>query len=208
MIHREFLTVLVYLAPPAVLAVALVPVSAYAVVPAVAAVGLFFRNPKRHAPAGPGSIVSPADGRLVDGPEPSPRERPESDPRSSISIFLSILDVHVIRAPVSGTVVQRTYKPGSFRHAASTAAGEANERNELVLRRHDGTELVLVLYAGLVARRIACYVAPGDRVDVGQEIGFIRFGSRVELRFRQPVPWSVSRGSRVLGGATVLGTVE
>ena len=121
-----------------------------------------------------------------------------------ISVFLSVFDVHVQRAPANGVIERIAYRPGKFLSADLDKASEDNERNSLLLRTEDGHELVVVQIAGLVARRIVCQVAEGDKVSAGQTYGLIRFGSRVDLYLPPGSRVLVNRGQRTIGGETVL----
>ncbi|MCX7946151.1 MAG: phosphatidylserine decarboxylase [Hydrogenophilus sp.] len=162
----------------------------------------FFRDPPRAIPSEPNLLLSPADGRII-------AIEPALDPwrRTSalkISIFMNIFNVHVNRSPIAGHVVARYYHPGTFLNATLDKASHHNERNVLLLRTESGHELTMVQIAGLIARRILCYVQPGHRVSPGQRIGFIRFGSRVDLYLPPTLPLAVSLGQKVFGGVTIL----
>jgi phosphatidylserine decarboxylase len=159
----------------------------------------FFRDPTRVPPADEKLVVSPADGKVVDvGPSPE-------DPRSTqVGIFLSILDVHINRAPLTGTVERIRYTPGSFFAAYREEARKANERNELALA--DGDYRVTVRQiAGVVARRIVCDAKENDRLMRGQRFGLIQFGSRTEIVLPHGTEVRVRRGDRVRGGETAIG---
>ena len=156
--------------------------------------GFFFRNPDRIIPLGEGQIVSPADGRIVDVREV------ESGTR--LSIFLSIFDVHISRAPISGSIVAQTYHPGKFHLAFDDRASIENERMDWVLEG----EVVLrfSLIAGLIARRIVAWKKPGEKVARGDRIGLIKFGSRVDITLPKNSRLVVKSGERVRGGETVI----
>ena len=139
----------------------------------------FFRDPPRPIPAQSNAVLAPADGRIV-------RVEKTRDPYLErdalvISIFMNVFNVHSNRIPVDGSVVERWYHKGSFLNAALDKASLENERNALLLRTASGVDITLVQVAGLIARRILCYVQKGDQVTRGQRYGFIRFGSRVDL---------------------------
>ena len=159
----------------------------------------FFRDPERSAPAGD-VAVAPADGRVV-----HLRERPEGGSR--ISIFLNIFNVHVNRSPVSGEVKAVEYQRGDFRMAHREAASEANEQNTLRIQptNERSSEVVVRQIAGLVARRIVCYKRPGDRVEKGERIGLIKFGSRLDVLLGPEWDVTVAVGDSVQAGVTVLG---
>jgi phosphatidylserine decarboxylase len=139
----------------------------------------FFRDPPRDVPADPNAVLAPADGRVV-------RVGNARDPYLNrdallISVFMNVFNVHSNRSPVDADVAQTWYHPGSFVNAALDKASTDNERNALKLVTASGVEVTCVQIAGLIARRILCYVKAGDRVVRGQRYGFIRFGSRVDL---------------------------
>ncbi|RMF19262.1 MAG: phosphatidylserine decarboxylase, partial [Deltaproteobacteria bacterium] len=148
-------------------------------------------------------LLAPADGRVVSvaGEHPHPLA-PEA--RRRVSIFMSPLDVHVNRSPVSGVVEKRSYRPGSFGAAYKGDASEANEANALLIRADAGYRLVVVQIAGWLARRIVCDVGEGDRVERGARFGLIMFGSRVDVHLPDEVTVCVAPGQRVRAGRTVL----
>ncbi|MEW5815939.1 MAG: phosphatidylserine decarboxylase family protein [Spirochaetota bacterium] len=164
----------------------------------------FFRDPKRKPPRQPDIIVSPADGRILEIGEVF-EERFLKEPAFRISIFLSLLDVHINRSPIYGRVVFREYRKGRFQPAFTQSAVSQNESNLIGLSGHEGRALIVQI-AGKLARRIECRAAAGDVVRLGQRIGMIRFGSRVELFLpRTGVQLLVSPGDRVRGGETIIG---
>ncbi|NNM33746.1 MAG: phosphatidylserine decarboxylase family protein [Gemmatimonadetes bacterium] len=165
----------------------------------------FFRDPERTLPAGVGVVVSPADGRILSVQAVS--DEPFMDREATrITIFLSIFNVHVQRAPLSGVVGAYEYHPGGYAVAWHEKASTENERATLGIRTEHGPVVVRQI-AGLVARRIVTYPRTGDAVDRGERIGLIRFGSRVDLFI--PKDWSVevSEGDRVQGGESILAQV-
>jgi phosphatidylserine decarboxylase len=161
----------------------------------------FFRDPEREIPAVTNGVLSPADGRVL-GVEDA--VDPFVGPSTRVSIFLSPLDVHVNRAPVGGLVTDVVYTPGRFLAAYDPAAGEGNERNTVRIQG-DAARVTVVQIAGVVARRIACYVGPGDKVEAGQRLGLIRFGSRTDCYVPRGTDVRVQPGDRVTGGVTVIG---
>ncbi|GDY30235.1 phosphatidylserine decarboxylase [Gandjariella thermophila] len=166
----------------------------------------FFREPARIAPSRPGVAVAPADGtvsQVAEAVPPAELGLPAT-PMLRVSVFLSIFDVHVQRAPAEGEVRRISYRPGKFLSADLDKASEDNERNALLLRTVDGHDLVCVQIAGLVARRIVCSVGEGEKVGVGQTYGLIRFGSRVDLYLPTGSRVLVEPGQRTVGGETVL----
>jgi phosphatidylserine decarboxylase len=157
----------------------------------------FFRDPERQIPAEPGAVVSPADGHVVEIVEESLKGRPGK----RISIFLSIFDVHVNRAPVAGQVSRMDYHCGRFMAAWKEKASDANEQNVITISTPSG-EIVCKQIAGWVARRILCWTKVGDEVKRGQRIGMIRFGSRTDVWLPADAVILVQRGQHVAGGAT------
>lgn len=156
----------------------------------------FFRNPYRQIPIQLDAIVSPADGKVV-------AIQDQDDESKRISIFLSIFNVHVNRAPIGGTVTSVTYRPGKFFTANQARASVENEQNEVVIE--DGSFVVKVTQiAGAIARRIACWKASGDAVLTGERFGLIRFGSRVDLVIPGSCRIAVRLGQRVKGGRDVI----
>jgi phosphatidylserine decarboxylase len=169
-------------------------------------VAWFFREPKRVTPTRPNIAVAPADGtvsHVVDAVPPAELGL-GSEPMTRVSVFLSVFDVHVQRVPADGEIVQVSYHPGKFLSADLDKASEENERNTVWLRTVDGHDLVVVQIAGLVARRIVCEVAEGEKVAAGQTYGLIRFGSRVDLYVPRGSRVLVEAGQRTIGGETVL----
>ena len=179
------------------------------------AVLAFFRDPARVVPQDDRSILSPADGlvTLIQKVVP-PREltlddgsgtRPlTSDPMTRVSIFMSVFDVHINRAPIGGTVRRVIYIPGKFVNADLDKASDENERQHVMIERGDGVTLCFTQIAGLLARRIVPFVKPGDMIASGQRIGLIRFGSRVDVYLPQGTEPRVLLGQRVVAGETVL----
>jgi phosphatidylserine decarboxylase len=174
-------------------------------VPLVVAVGFclyFFRDPERSAPPDERLVVSPADGRVVAVVEER-EERVLGAMATRVSIFMSPLDVHVNRNPVSGTVALVRHTAGKFRAAFADKASLDNERNAVVLES-GGRRYLMVQIAGALARRIVCRVRPGDRVQRGERFGMIMFGSRVDLFLPAGVEPVVRRGDRVRAGTSVI----
>jgi phosphatidylserine decarboxylase len=162
----------------------------------------FFRDPERAVPSERTVIVSPADGRVTLVGKLSPED---SDSPTVVSIFLSPLDVHINRSPISGTVLDVTYTKGRFKPATSDSASLVNEQNALTIRGDDGVTVVCKQIAGVLARRIVCWKRPGDRLELGERFGLIKFGSRTDLVMPPKVEVLVSAGERVRGGVTVIG---
>lgn len=166
----------------------------------------FFRDPVREAPqAEPGMILAPADGKVIStGLAEDPWLNREA---YKISIFMNVFNVHSNRMPVSGRVSGSWYHPGDFVNAALDKASTSNERNALHIDSDDAGDVTCVQVAGLVARRILCYVGDGDEVRQGLRYGFIRFGSRVDLYLEPGFEPSVACGDSTVAGQTVIGTV-
>jgi phosphatidylserine decarboxylase len=171
-----------------------------------AANAAFFRHPPRVSPTRPGLVVAPADGLicLIEESVPPAELGLPATPLPRISIFLSVLDAHVQRAPIGGDVVAVEHRPGLFGSADLAAASEENERNSVVIRTPDGVEVVAVQIAGLVARRIVCNVKVGDKLTIGDTYGLIRFGSRLDTYLPAGSNILVSAGQRALAGETAL----
>jgi phosphatidylserine decarboxylase len=151
----------------------------------------FFRDPAREIPQGEGLVLCPADGRvIVVGDAPDPYR--DNAPSVKVSIFMNVFNVHSQRSPVDGTITKILYAKGLFVNAAFDKASTDNERNAMVIKLDNGVEISCVQVAGLIARRILCYVKAGDRLTRGQRYGFIRFGSRVDVY----LPRARSRRSR------------
>lgn len=162
-------------------------------------VGLFFRDPHRNVPGEEDLVLAPADGKVLD-------LSTQSDGTTRVSIFLSLLDVHINRSPIGGTIQEVRYHPGKFRMAFDRRASLENERNVLTVSNGSLTVRFSQI-AGILARRIVCWKKPGDSVESGERIGLIRFGSRVDVFVPDNVVLELSRGDRVRGGSTVIGRV-
>ena len=160
----------------------------------------FFRDPERRPPGDAAALLAPADGRVT---EAGPADDGEPGTQR-VSIFLSIFDVHINRAPAAGEIQAVRYRQGAFRAAFRKDAAERNERNELEMTTERGTVRIRQI-AGVVARRIVCRVRAGDRLAAGERFGLIRFGSRTDLLLPAGVTLSVRPGDRVRGGLTVIG---
>ena len=178
----------------------------------------FFRDPERVVPQDPRAIVAPADGlvSLIAQVEP-PQELQVDDGSGQrglppgqvtrISIFMSVFDVHINRAPVEGSIKRLVYIPGKFMNADLDKASEENERQHILIERQDGLQLGFTQIAGLVARRIVPFVKEGDLVAVGQRVGLIRFGSRVDVYLPAGTDPKVTVGQKIIAGETVLAEV-
>jgi len=166
----------------------------------------FFRDPERVTPKRAGLVVSAADGRItgVGKVPPAAELGLPGTMATRISVFLSVLDVHIVRAPVGGKLVRSRYVPGKFLNAELDKASEENERLALVIETPAGGKIGLVLIAGLIARRIVTFVKEGDSVEAGQRIGLIRFGSRADVYLPDGAEPLVEIGQIAVGGETVL----
>jgi phosphatidylserine decarboxylase len=160
----------------------------------------FFRNPHRRIPEGAGLILSPADGRIV-------VVKKEAG-ATTVSIFMSLFNCHVNRAPAAGTIEEIRYQRGRFLPANKGAASRENEQNALRLQSSEGLTMRFVQVAGILARRIVCYVRKGDTVRRGEIFGTILFGSRVDVYLPRGVAVRVRKGERVKGGKSVLGVIQ
>jgi len=162
----------------------------------------FFRDPPRDIPQGEGLVLCPADGRvLVVGKTTDPYRNVEA---LKVSVFMNVFNVHSNRSPVDAVVKDVRYAKGLFVNASFDKASSDNERNALLLKLDNGVEISCVQIAGLIARRILCYVKPGDRLSRGQRYGFIRFGSRVDLYLPPDARPRVAIGDKVKASSTVI----
>jgi phosphatidylserine decarboxylase len=171
-----------------------------------ACIAFFFRDPERVTPLRDGLVVAPADGTIVrvDNVTPPPELGLGSAPLTCVSIFLSLLDVHVTRAPVGGQIQASAHRDGVFRNAASPEAQSENERHGFVIGTASGAKFGLVLVAGYAARRIVPFVKLGDGISAGERIGLIRFGSRVDIYLPSGQGLLVAEGQRTIAGETVI----
>jgi phosphatidylserine decarboxylase len=178
----------------------------------------FFRDPERVVPQGADLIVSPADGLITliqQVPPPAELQAPDgqagdalaAEPLTRISIFMSVFDVHINRAPIGGTVARVIYIPGKFVNADLDKASDENERQHILIERADGVRVAFTQIAGLVARRIVPFIKPGDIVAAGQRVGLIRFGSRVDVYLPKGTESKVLLGQKVIAGETVLAEI-
>ncbi len=166
---------------------------------------LFFRDPVRVTPQASDLVISPADGKVsaVGLAAPPPELGLGADPLLRISIFMSVFNVHVNRAPMAGRIAKIAYRPGIFLNADLDKASEDNERNGLVIDTAAG-RIGVVQIAGLIARRIVCFVEQGDSVDAGERFGLIRFGSRVDVYLPHGARALVAEGTTAIAGETIL----
>ena len=162
----------------------------------------FFRDPHRNIPQTDNALVAPADGRVIQvGPSTDPVLNKSC---TCISIFMNVFNVHSNRVPIAGEITTIKYQPGKFINAALEKASKENESNALSIKTENGVEITFVQIAGLIARRILCYVNKGDKVATGQRYGFIKFGSRVDLYFPKEAEIKVAVGDKVSAGVDVV----
>jgi phosphatidylserine decarboxylase len=173
-------------------------------------IAYFFRDPERVTPLREGLVVSPADGRVssIETVRPPVELGLGDGMRQRVSIFLSVLDVHINRSPVAGTIKRSVYVPGAFVNAALDKASEENERRSLVIQQADGTEIAVVQIAGLIARRIVTFRDEGESVGIGERFGLIRFGSRVDVYLPPGRTSLVAVGQTAIGGETVIADLK
>lgn len=205
-IHRDGYKFVAGAALAALILFALAPPLGWLAAIATAWCAYFFRDPERVIPARQGLVVSGADGRIAAiARAVPPRELMlGSEPLTRISVFLSIFDVHIVRAPVGGRIVRSAYVPGAFLNAQLDKASEENERQAMVIETERGQKIGLVLIAGLIARRIVTFVGEGASVVRGERVGLIRFGSRVDIYLPAGVRVLAEIGQTAIGGETVL----
>lgn len=166
----------------------------------------FFRDPERFVPVDDSALICPADGKVI-VIEDMQDDRFTNQDVIKISIFMNVFNVHVNRAPLSGTVEKIIYSPGKFYSADSVKGAEQNEFCSVVLNSDQGDKIAFVQVAGLIARRIVCYLEQGDKIAAGRRFGLIRFGSRVDLYIPKKMEPQVRIGQKVIAGETVLATI-
>jgi len=167
----------------------------------------FFRNPERTVPEAAGAVISPADGKIVQKRLVTEDEHIGGE-AIKVSVFMNVFNVHVNRSPYKGIVKKVHYYPGKFINASLDKASEHNERNAVLIETEKGKKLLFVQIAGLVARRIVCYVKEGDSLEKGERFGLIRFGSRVDVYFPPDSDIKVGIGDKVVAGETILGVIK
>jgi phosphatidylserine decarboxylase len=169
----------------------------------------FFRDPRRAVPQNAGLLVSPADGvvSLIERAVPPAGLGLGPEALTRVSVFMSVFNCHVNRAPIAGTVTAVVYRPGKFFNASLDKASEENERNALAIRMADGRSIAVVQIAGLVARRILCWAKPGDSIGTGERFGLIRFGSRLDVYLPEGVAPQVTLGQTMVAGETVIALI-
>lgn len=169
----------------------------------------FFRDPKRAVPENRGLLVSPADGivSMIVPAVPPVELGLGPDPMTRVSVFMSVFNCHVNRAPIAGKVTAVAYRPGKFLNASLDKASEDNERNALAIELPDGRRIAVVQIAGLVARRIVCWTNPGQSLRTGERFGLIRFGSRLDVYLPDGVEPQVAVGQTAVAGETVIALI-
>lgn len=169
----------------------------------------FFRDPERVTPERPGLVVSPADGTvsLIERAVPPPELGLSDAPLMRVSVFMSVFNCHINRAPVAGRVTRVAYKPGRFLNASLDKASEDNERNSLMIEMADGRVLGVTQIAGLVARRILCFTEEGAPLRRGERFGLIRFGSRLDIYLPEGTEPDVALGQTMIAGETVIARI-
>ena len=170
----------------------------------------FFRDPDRVTPIEDGLIISPADGviQMVGDAVPPPELDMGEVPMRRVSIFMNVFDCHVNRIPIDGEIIKNSYRPGKFLNASLDKASEDNERRSLVIRTKKGAKVVFVQIAGLVARRIVCWVDEGQSLRVGERYGMIRFGSRIDVYLPKGTRLIAIPGQRAVAGETPIAQLD
>ncbi|WP_170328186.1 phosphatidylserine decarboxylase [Ruegeria arenilitoris] len=170
----------------------------------------FFRDPERVPPTGEGLIVSPADGvvSLIEPAVPPSELGMPDAPLTRVSVFMSVFNCHVNRSPIEGEIAAVAYRPGKFFNASLDKASADNERNSLRIRMGNGQDLAVVQIAGLAARRIVCFVKPGNALQTGERFGLIRFGSRLDVYLPEGVDPQVRVGQTMIAGETILASLH
>ena len=170
----------------------------------------FFRDPDRVTPIEDGLIISPADGviQMVGDAAPPPELDMGEVPMRRVSIFMNVFDCHVNRIPINGEIIKNSYRPGKFLNASLDKASEDNERRSLVIRTEKGVKVVFVQIAGLVARRIVCWVDEGQSLRAGERYGMIRFGSRIDVYLPKGTRLTAIPGQRAVAGETPIAQLD
>lgn len=165
----------------------------------------FFRDPARETQVPDKSVLTPADGKILGIHHLKDDNNPLGEPAVKVSVFMSLFSVHVNRIPIGGKILGILYNPGKFFSANLNKASEQNENNRITLQTGDGRRIVFVQIAGLIARRIVCWIKEGDNVRTGQRFGLIRFGSRLDLYLPGDTRIIVQPFHKVKAGETILG---
>jgi len=165
----------------------------------------FFRDPERRHSGQKNAVMTPADGRILEIKKLEGNDNPSGQPAIKVSIFMSVFNVHVNRIPIQGTIKKISYHPGKFLSANLDKASAQNESNRVTLTTADAREVLVIQIAGLIARRIACWIDEGDTVETGQRFGLIRFGSRLEVFLPTDSKIVTQIRQKVKAGETVIG---
>ena len=168
----------------------------------------FFRDPDRNNTIPDKAVLTPADGKIIQIQHIENDNNPLGEPAVKISIFMSVFNVHVNRIPMAGTIKDITYYPGKFFSANLDKASEQNERNRITLQTRDSRDIVFVQIAGLIARRIVCWVKKGEDMQAGQRFGLIRFGSRLEVYLPGDTRITARLHQKVSAGETIIGHLK
>jgi phosphatidylserine decarboxylase len=209
-IHRDGMKFVAAGALATLLLFMLVPVLGWLAALITLYIAYFFRDPDRVTPLRDGLVIAPADGKIsaIETVVPPSELGLGSEQRLRISIFLSVLDVHINRSPVAGRIVRSNYIPGAFLNAALDKASEENERRAIIIQTASGVEIGVVQIAGLIARRIVTFAREGDSLGVGERFGLIRFGSRVDTYLPPGKLALVAVGQLAVAGETVLADLK
>ena len=167
----------------------------------------FFRDPDRKSDVEQNAVLTPADGKILEVKHLHDNNTPLGEPAVKVSIFMSVFNVHVNRIPIGGGIEKITYHPGKFFSANRDKASKHNENNRITLKTNASRRVVFIQIAGLIARRIACWIKEGERVEVGQRFGLIRFGSRLEVYLPVDSQITVNLNQKVKAGETVIGYI-
>ena len=167
----------------------------------------FFRDPARQNRGSDKTVLSPADGTILGIHHLENDRNPLGEPAVKISVFMSVFNVHVNRIPIMGRISEIVYSPGKFFSAHLDKASESNEKNLIALQTEEGRKVVFVQIAGLIARRIVCWIKEGDHVEAGQRFGLIRFGSRLDVFVPKDTQITVQPRNKVKAGETILGNL-
>ncbi|MBW2708636.1 MAG: phosphatidylserine decarboxylase family protein [Deltaproteobacteria bacterium] len=165
----------------------------------------FFRDPERRHLDEKNAVLTPADGRILEVKDVGEKDNPLGRSSIKVSIFMNVFNVHVNRIPIEGTIKKIAYHPGKFLSADLDKASEQNENNRITLETVDAREILVIQIAGLIARRIVCWIDKGDTVKTGQRFGLIRFGSRLEVFLPADSRITAQVGQKVKAGETVIG---
>lgn len=204
-VHREGYAIILFAACVTFLLAVMKPTLGWLALFVTLSLCCFFRNPTRVSPTDDSLVISPADGivQSVSLANP-PKELGLDSEMQKVSIFLSVFDVHVNRAPATGEITKLSYNPGRFINASLDKASEYNERQSVLMQTTSGKQLAFVQIAGLIARRIVCELKEGQKVQAGQSFGIIKFGSRMDVYLPREAEVLVAPGQRMVGGETVI----